>query len=125
LKSSAVKLGCSTKTFLGPRMPPIIVFSTCGSEKEARKISRDIVQEKLAACANIMPVTSCYRWKRKIVTEREYLMIIKSRSEVFARLKGRILALHSYELPEIVSVKIDAGFSPYLKWIGQEVPGTR
>jgi len=99
---------------------PTIVLSTCGSRKEAEKIARDLIERRLAACANIMPVSSYYRWKGKINAGREYLIIAKTRSEVFARLKSRILALHSYELPEIVSLKISNGSKEYLSWIEKE-----
>jgi periplasmic divalent cation tolerance protein len=89
--------------------------------KEARKIAKDIVRRRLAACVNITQVFSYFRWKNKIQTEREYLLIIKTRSETFVRLKRRILDLHSYELPEIVIVRIAGGYGPYLEWIDREV----
>jgi periplasmic divalent cation tolerance protein len=102
-------------------MPAAIVLSTCGSMREARKIGHDLVKRRLAACVSILPVTSCYRWKNKIMSEREWLIVIKTKSEVFGTLKRRILALHSYELPEIVSLRIDDGLQPYLAWIDGEV----
>jgi periplasmic divalent cation tolerance protein len=98
-----------------------VVLSTCGSRKEAEKIARDIVQRRLVACVNIMPVTSYYRWKGRIRADREYLILAKTRSELFSRLKSRILALHTYQLPEIVSLRIDDGYRPYLEWIDKEV----
>ena len=97
-----------------------IVLSTCGNVKEARKIGRDLVKNRLAACVNIVPVTSYYRWRGKLTMAHEYLLIIKTRSQVFRKLKQRILALHSYELPEIVSLRIDNGYKPYLAWIDRE-----
>ena len=97
-----------------------IVLSTCGSRKEAERIARDLVERRLAACVNIVPINSCYRWKGKINFDREYLIMAKTRSEVFTRLKSRILALHSYELPEIVSLQINDGYKSYLDWIGEE-----
>jgi periplasmic divalent cation tolerance protein len=102
-------------------MPRIIVLSTCGSMKEARKIAKDVLERKLAACVNITTVSSYFRWKNKIQTEREYLLLIKTRSETFVRLKRRILALHSYELPEIIIIRIAGGYVPYLGWIDEEV----
>jgi periplasmic divalent cation tolerance protein len=66
-------------------------------------------------------VKSYYRWKEKFTIDHEYLIIAKTRSEVFTKLKARILALHSYELPEIVSVKIQRGHKQYLDWIDAEV----
>jgi periplasmic divalent cation tolerance protein len=103
-------------------MPRIIVLSTCGSMKEARKIAKDLLHRKLAACVNITPVYSYFRWKKKVQTQREYLLLIKTRSQRFVQLRKRILALHSYELPEIVIVRIAGGHSPYLEWIDREVP---
>ncbi|MGD0177913.1 MAG: divalent-cation tolerance protein CutA [Candidatus Bathyarchaeia archaeon] len=102
-------------------MPRIIVLSTCGSTQEARLIARDLLERKLAACVNILQVSSCYRWKRKIVKEREWLMVIKTNSKIFPKVKQRILALHSYEVPEVVSLKIDRGSQPYLAWLDREL----
>jgi periplasmic divalent cation tolerance protein len=116
-----VKLGCPTKTFLGFAVPRIIVFSTTANAKEANRIAKDLIKRKLAACVNIVPISSHYRWKGKTVHHRECLIIIKTRSEVFARMKGRILALHSYQLPEIVTLKIENGYKPYLEWIDNSV----
>lgn len=70
---------------------------------------------------NVIPISSYYRWKGKVVHGRECLMMIKTRSERFPRVKGRILALHSYQLPEIVAMKIDRGYAPYLEWIDRSV----
>jgi periplasmic divalent cation tolerance protein len=100
-----------------------IVLSTCATMKEATKISRDLVKRRLAACVNIAPITSCYRWKGRIRMESEHLLTIKTTSAVFDRLKRRILELHSYELPEIVSVRIDKGLKPYTAWIDNETRG--
>jgi len=84
-------------------------------------IAWDLLERKLAACVNILQVSSCYRWKRKIVKEREWLMIIKTNSKIFPKVKQRILALHSYEVPEVVSLKIDSGSQPYLAWLDREL----
>jgi len=100
-----------------------IVLSTCGSMKEAREIAEDLVQRRLAACVNIIPLTSCYRWKGKVVREREWMLMIKTNSKLFSKLKGRILALHSYDVAEIVSLRIDRGSRPYLAWLDRETLG--
>jgi len=102
-------------------MPRNIVLSTCGSIREAHEIAGDLVHGRLAACVNIVPVISCYRWKGKVMKEREWLLIIKTHSKIFAKLRRRILALHSYEVPEIVSLKIDRGSQPYLAWMDKEL----
>lgn len=104
-------------------MPRIIVLSACGTAREAHKIANDLVLRRLAACVNIFPVKSCYRWKGKIVNGREWLLVVKTRSNLFKQLMRRILTLHSYELPEIISVKIDDGSKPYLAWMDDQLGG--
>ena len=89
--------------------------------REARMIANDLLQRRFAACVNILPVTSCYRWKGKIVKGQEWLMIIKTNARIFPKLKQRILARHSYEVPEVVSLKIESGSQPYLAWLDREL----
>ena len=77
-----------------------------------------VVGERLAACVNRIPgIASTYRWKGEIHDEGEVLLLIKSTRERFAALRDRILALHPYELPEIIAVDIASGHAPYLDWI--------
>ncbi len=96
----------------------MIVFVTAASEKEAASIGRSLVEEGLAACANIVPlIRSIYRWKGKILDEGEALIIIKSREDLFERIRSRIKELHSYEVPEITAIKIDKGDSAYMQWL--------
>ena len=101
-------------------MPHIIVFSTCTNATEAEKIAEDLLTNRVAACVNIVPVTSFYWWKGKIEKGSECLLIIKTRAQLFGKLQRRISALNSYEVPEIVSVKVDDGSESYLKWINEE-----
>jgi periplasmic divalent cation tolerance protein len=98
-----------------------IVLTTCGSRKEAERIARDILDRRLVACVSILPVKSYYRWKEEFTIDHEYLLVAKTKSEVFTKLKARILALHTYELPEIVSFRIQHGYKKYLDWIDAEV----
>jgi periplasmic divalent cation tolerance protein len=96
----------------------VIIFVTAASEQEAASISRALVEEGLAACANIIPqIRSIYRWEGKIWNEREALIIIKSREDLFERIRSRVKELHSYEVPEITAVKLDRGDSAYMQWI--------
>ncbi len=74
---------------------------------------------------NVLKVDSYYRWKKRVVNEREWLLIIKTNSVVFGKMKRRILSLHSYEVPELISLIIEDGFRPYLKWLDTELLGTR
>jgi periplasmic divalent cation tolerance protein len=96
----------------------IVVFVTCGSEEEASKIAHALVDERLAACANIVsPVRSVYRWEEKICDEREWLLVVKAREARFQDLEKRVKSLHSYQVPEIISLPILSGSPSYLKWL--------
>jgi periplasmic divalent cation tolerance protein len=100
---------------------PIVVFVSVSNEGESLKIARTIVQEKLAACANLFPrIRSIYRWEGKICDEPEWYLIIKTRRALFPLLQERIKALHSYEVPEIIALAIVEGLPSYLDWIGKE-----
>jgi periplasmic divalent cation tolerance protein len=101
----------------------IVVMVTCGSKAEARKIARAVVKARLAACANVMsgPVQSVYRWKGKVETTKEVLLLIKSTRKRFSALEREIRRLHSYETPEIIALPIVAGSRAYLRWIEESV----
>lgn len=97
----------------------IIVFVTTKDKAEAERISQALLEEKLIACANmISPVESCFHWLGKIDTAEECLVIMKSRASLFLELETRVLALHSYEVPEILALPIVAGSEAYLGWMG-------
>jgi periplasmic divalent cation tolerance protein len=97
-----------------------MVFVTTGNEVEAAHIARTIVEERLAACVNIVgPVQSIYRWEGAVEQAREHLMIIKTRAPLCTRLRERVAELHSYDVPEIIEVPLDGGHRPYLDWISQ------
>lgn len=97
---------------------PIVVFVTCGSEEEALKIANALVDAHLAACVNLIaPVRSIYRWEGKIWDEKEWLLIIKTQKQRFEALEKRVRSLHSYSVPEIISLPITEGSSAYLNWI--------
>lgn len=99
-----------------------LVLSTTGSEDEARKIARHLVEHKLAACVNIVPqIESIYRWQGKVESSREWLLVIKTTVERFAEVQKAIRELHSYDLPECMAIAIDDGSSDYLQWIAQSV----
>jgi periplasmic divalent cation tolerance protein len=101
----------------------IVVLVTCGSAKEARKIVRAVVEKRLAACANILtsPVHSVYRWKGRVESAKEFLLIIKTTKARFPKLKSAVKRLHTYEVPEIIALPIIAGASNYLTWISDSV----
>jgi periplasmic divalent cation tolerance protein len=97
-----------------------VVFVMAGGDEEAEKIARALVDEKLAACANIIgPVRSIYRWRGAVEGAREYLIMIKTRISSFRRIERRVRELHSYEVPEVIALRVAAGSRPYLDWIAQ------
>jgi periplasmic divalent cation tolerance protein len=100
-----------------------VVLSTAGSEDEARKIARYLVENQLAACVNIVPrIESIYRWQGKVESNaKEWLLLIKTTAGNFPSVKDAIRELHSYELPECIAIPIDEGSSEYLDWIGESV----
>jgi periplasmic divalent cation tolerance protein len=96
-----------------------LVYITTRDEDEARKIGKALVEEKLAACVNIHPIKSIYRWEGEVQAEDEAAMLVKTRAELVDRVIERVKALHSYEVPGIVSLSIDKGNSDFMKWIGE------
>lgn len=101
-----------------------IVLCTAGSEDEARKIARHLVERRFAACVNIVPqVESIYRWQGEVESSREWLLMIKTSAARFAEVRGAIRQLHSYELPECVALAIEDGSEEYLNWIETSVSG--
>ncbi len=96
----------------------IVVFVTCGSGEEGLKIANALVEERLAACVNLIsPIRSIYRWEGKIWDEKEWLLIIKTQQERFEELEKKVKSLHSYSVPEIIGLPISDGSSSYLQWI--------
>jgi periplasmic divalent cation tolerance protein len=95
-----------------------IVFCTAGSQEEARKIARALVERRLAACVNIVPgIESIYRWEGKVDDGREWLLLIKTSAKFFFAVRDAIRELHSYELPECIAVTIEDGSPEYLQWL--------
>jgi len=99
-----------------------IVLSTAGSEAEARKIAQQLVERELAACVNVVPgVESTYRWQGKIESSREWLLLIKTSADRLISVREAIQEMHSYELPECVSLSIDDGSPEYLSWLADSL----
>jgi periplasmic divalent cation tolerance protein len=100
----------------------VVILVTAGKVTEAKRIARQLVGSKLAACVNILPrVQSIYRWQGKVADEKEFLILIKSRRDLFSELRAAVLKLHSYTTPEIVCLPIVDGLSDYLQWVGDSV----
>jgi periplasmic divalent cation tolerance protein len=96
----------------------IIVLSTCGSEEEAHKLAQSLVDQRLAACVNVLArIRSFYRWEGKVEAANEYLLVIKSSRDHMDLLRTAIERQHSYEVPEIVALPIVDGSLNYLNWL--------
>ena len=101
-----------------------VVLCTAGSELEAARIARELVERDLAACVNVVPgVQSTYRWEGAVRTEAEWLLVVKTRRDCFDEIRSAIRELHSYELPEIVMLGFDRADAAYLAWIDASVGG--
>src|ERR1700679_3061132 len=100
----------------------IVVLSTCGSEEEAVRIAKQLVDRHIAACVNLLPrVRSFYRWRDKVEDSTEWMLIIKTSRERFAALRTVLEAAHSYELPEVLALPIVDGSPNYLAWLQAEL----
>ena len=96
----------------------IVVLTTCDSEQQAERMARHLVEQGVSACVNILPrARSIYRWKDKVEESTEWLLVIKSRRDLFAALRVEIEKLHTYEVPEIVALPIVDGSEAYLRWL--------
>jgi periplasmic divalent cation tolerance protein len=96
----------------------ILVSTTCASAEEAQRLARMLVEERLAACVQIVPhVRSVYRWRGAVEESDEWLLLIKSRRDLFENMQRRLRAAHSYELPEIVALAVVDGEPDYLSWV--------
>jgi periplasmic divalent cation tolerance protein len=99
----------------------MIVLTTFSSAEKAAEIAHVLVEERLIACANVLPaVRSIYRWQGKVHDEAEVLAILKTPAERLARLQQRLRELHPYEVPEMLAVRVEAGWPPYLEWLAAE-----
>lgn len=98
----------------------IVLFITAPDEEISVKIAKTLVEEKLAGCVNIIKnIRSIYFWQGKVEDEPEVLMIVKTRRELFNKLKNRVKSIHPYTVPEIIAMPIIEGSEDYLKWLDE------
>jgi len=96
----------------------LMVFVTCESREQAETIASSVVEERRAACVNVLPgVRSCYVWQGKLTWSEEVLLVMKTTRSGFEELRKRVVELHSYDVPEVVGVPIEVGFEKYLDWV--------
>jgi periplasmic divalent cation tolerance protein len=99
----------------------LVVLVTTPTPERAAEIARAVVEERLAACGNVVPgLRSIYRWDGAIQDEGEALLILKTTRAKFEALRERVLALHPYQVPEVIALPVEAGSAPYLAWIAAE-----
>lgn len=99
----------------------LVILVTTVNQEEAVRIGKEMVNAKLAACANVIPrIQSIYRWNGKVVQEEEVLLILKSVKPRYRALEKAIKAMHTYEIPEIIALPVKVGFDRYIGWVGRE-----
>ena len=99
-------------------MERVMVYITTPDLDVARRIARALVEERLAACANILPgMESFYRWEGAVLNDQEVVLIVKTRSALLVPLTERVIALHPYEIPCVVALPVNQGHEPFLRWI--------
>ncbi len=102
----------------------LVVFTTFGSEEEAARVVRTLVEERLAACGNLLPgVRSFYPWQGEIRDQREVMAILKTRKQDWPALMSRLHELHSYETPECLAIRIASGAPRYMAWLEEVLGG--
>jgi periplasmic divalent cation tolerance protein len=100
----------------------MVAFVTCGSKDEARRIAEALILARLAACVNVLaPVDSCFRWDGRVNWQSEHLLIIKTTTDRIGEVRDRVLAQHSYDVPEFIAFRIDDGSPAYLEWIRDSI----
>jgi len=100
----------------------LLAFTTFANEDDAVRVSRVLVEERLVACANLLPgARSIYRWEGKLADEREVIVLLKTRKQDWAALLSRLHELHPYDTPELVAVRIAAGAPKYMAWLEEQL----
>ncbi|MGG6241504.1 divalent-cation tolerance protein CutA [Nodosilinea sp. AN01ver1] len=98
-----------------------VVLVTAGSEAEADRLARHLVDSRLAACVSVLPVRSLYRWQGEVQSEAEWQLIVKTDLSQFEALSAAIALHHSYEVPEVIALPIVEGLPAYLSWLQAQV----
>ena len=98
----------------------LLVLCACPDRETAIRIAHQAVERRLAACANLLPgLKSIYRWKGRVESAEEVLLLLKTTDDRYAELETAVAELHPYELPEVIAVRIENGLSAYLDWVAQ------
>jgi len=103
--------------------PIQVVLVTFPDRVQATQVGRTLVEESLAACVNLTEVQSIYRWEARVTEDTEVLCVIKTTAARLQALRQRVVALHSYAVPEVIALQVVAGHAPYLAWVRASVSG--
>jgi len=95
-----------------------MVITTCADEASAKRLAGELVNARLAACAQLLPIESVYVWKGEVCNENEVMLLIKTKTALFHDITAAIRENHPYEVPEIIQIPITCGLPEYLRWIG-------
>jgi periplasmic divalent cation tolerance protein len=98
-----------------------VVLVAASSQAEAERIAQALVQQNLAACVSITPITSIYTWQGQVHQDPEWQLLIKTQQDCYPALEQLVQRLHSYEVPELIALPIVAGATNYLQWLGEQV----
>ena len=102
----------------------LVVLVTVPSRADGERIAEALVGESLAACVNLVgPIRSIYRWQGEVSRDEEYLLLIKTTRPRYSALEARVLALHTYENPEVIALPVERGAGAYLEWVAKIVTG--
>ena len=102
--------------------PYVVVFITAGSPEEAHKVAEALLKQRIAACVNIVPeILSFFWWEGHLDSEKETLLLVKTKASLLGDIVGLVKEVHSYDVPEIIALPIAGGNQDYLEWIGKEV----
>jgi periplasmic divalent cation tolerance protein len=108
------------------RMSTRLVFVTCPDPAVAVNLAKSLVEERLAACGNVLPgVRSIYRWEGAVHDGAECLLLLKTTAAGYPALEARVKALHPYDVPEIIAVKVEGGLPAYLQWVADSLQPPR
>jgi len=100
---------------------PIAVFTTAGSLEDARKLAKTMIEQKLAACAQISEIESFYIWENDVQNDQEFRIMVKTTKDKYKDVEKAILKIHSYDLPAIYAVDVDKFYKPYGDWVNESL----
>ena len=100
----------------------VVILITCANRREAKKIARDLVGQRLVACVNIVDkIKSIFWWQKRIDSASEVLLIAKSKRSLMSKIIRQVKSLHSYQVPEVIALPIVAGNKDYIDWINESI----